>query len=166
MAESDRLILNGHDNLNSIESAEGAQDPFFGFINTHQNLSPFEIYESTLMYEEDGSQHPLVPSPETTPQDLTLSPDSITLMEEQFILSNAECFEGDDLPEVTAREIDLLMHQPDQFYIEMEEQQTRDGTRDLIGEMSFIDQLNRIVAEAEQDDVEERVFWKGDHPEK
>lgn len=26
--------------------------------------------------------------------------------------------------------------------------------------------LNRIVAEAEQDDVEERVFWKGDHPEK
>ena len=31
------------------------------------------------------------------------------------VLSLCQYFEGDDLPEATAREIDLLMDQPDQF---------------------------------------------------
>ncbi|KAF0028242.1 hypothetical protein F2P81_019329 [Scophthalmus maximus] len=127
MAESDRLVLNVPDSLNMMEEAEGAQDPFFGLMQSHQLLSPYKIH--------------------------------------QF-------FEGEDLPEVTAREIDMLIGQPDQFdqgvcvfcvwtfitvyhkdCTKVEEQRTRERTRELEGAMSSFDQLNKTALGAERDSV-------------
>uniref|UniRef100_A0A3Q3MXR8 REC8 meiotic recombination protein b n=1 Tax=Mastacembelus armatus TaxID=205130 RepID=A0A3Q3MXR8_9TELE len=82
IAESDRLCLDVPNNMYMMEEAEGAQDPFFGLMESHQLPSPYNLHKV------------------------------------QFTIQNAlkhTCFEGDDLPEATAREIDLLMHQPEQF---------------------------------------------------
>uniref|UniRef100_A0A8D3BDH3 REC8 meiotic recombination protein b n=1 Tax=Scophthalmus maximus TaxID=52904 RepID=A0A8D3BDH3_SCOMX len=145
MAESDRLVLNVPDSLNMMEEAEGAQDPFFGLMQSHQLLSPYKIH-----------QHSLVPSPHNTlnKEGFRLPPVDITLTEkEQFVITAAEFFEGEDLPEVTAREIDMLIGQPDQFDQEVEEQRTRERTRELEGAMSSFDQLNKTALGAEWDSV-------------
>ncbi|XP_049912889.1 REC8 meiotic recombination protein b [Epinephelus moara] len=154
MAESDRLALDVPDSLYMMEEAEGAQDPFFGVIEAHKLPSPYKIHQSTLVIEEAGSQHSLVPSPHTALDGFRSPPAAISLTEkEQFIITAAENFEGDELPEVTAREIDLLMDQPDQFRGEVEEQQTDRRTRELEGAMSSIDQLKETVLGAERDSV-------------
>uniref|UniRef100_A0A4W6EJP7 REC8 meiotic recombination protein b n=1 Tax=Lates calcarifer TaxID=8187 RepID=A0A4W6EJP7_LATCA len=154
MAESDRLTLNVPDNLYMMEEAEGAQDPFFGLMESQQLLSPYKIHQTVFVIEEVGSQHSLVPSPLITSdkEGFRSPPAAITLTErDQIAITATECFEGDDLPEATAREIDLLMDQPDQFYREVEEQRTRERTRELEGAMSSIDQLRETVLGAEQD---------------
>ncbi|XP_042365954.1 REC8 meiotic recombination protein b [Plectropomus leopardus] len=153
MAESDRLSLDVPDNLCMMEEAEGAQDPFFGLMESHQLPSPYKIHQPMMVTEEAGSQHSLVPSPHTAPDTdgFRSPPAAITLTEkEQFIITAAECFEGDDLPVATAREIDLLMDQPDQFRGEVE---TDERTRELEGAMSSIDQLKETVLGAERDSV-------------
>lgn len=40
-----RLVLNVPDSLNMMEEAEGAQDPFFGLMQSHQLLSPYKIHQ-------------------------------------------------------------------------------------------------------------------------
>ncbi|KAM7370063.1 hypothetical protein PAMP_011348 [Pampus punctatissimus] len=149
MAESDRLALDLPDSLHMMEEVEGAQDPFFGLMELHQLPSPYKIHQPGLVIEEVGSQHSLVTSPHTTldKEGFRSPPAAITLTEkEQFVITTAECFEGDELPEVTAREIDLLMDQPDQFRREVEE-------RELEGAMSSIDQLKETVLGTERDSV-------------
>ncbi|GLD54900.1 meiotic recombination protein REC8 homolog [Lates japonicus] len=156
MDESDRLALNVPDNLHMMEEAEGAQDPFFGLMESQQLLSPYKIHPAVFVIEEVGSQHSLVPSPLITSdkEGFRSPPAAITLTErDQIAITATECFEGDDLPEATAREIDLLMDQPDQFCREVEEQRTRERTRELEGAMSSIDQLRETVLGAEQDSV-------------
>ncbi|XP_060950237.1 REC8 meiotic recombination protein b [Limanda limanda] len=145
MAESDRLALNVPDSLYLMEEAEGAQDPFFGLMAPHQLLSPYKIL-----------QHSLVPNPRTTldNEDFRSPPVAITLTEkEQFVITTAENFEGEDLPEVTDRELDLLMDQNDQFCKEVEQQRSRERTRELEGAMSSFDQLNKTAVTAERDSV-------------
>ncbi|XP_036935557.1 REC8 meiotic recombination protein b isoform X2 [Acanthopagrus latus] len=105
MAECDRLALDVPDNLYVMEEAEGAQDPFFGLMESHQLPSPYNIHQY---------------------------------------------FEGDDLPEATAREIDLLMDQPDQFRREVEMQRS---AGELEGAMSSIDQLKETVLGADRDSL-------------
>ncbi|KAM7390670.1 hypothetical protein PAMA_008725 [Pampus argenteus] len=153
MLESDRLALDLPDSLNMMEEVEGAQDPFFGLMELHQLPSPYKIHQPELVIEEVGSQHSLVPSPHTAldKEGFRSPPTAITLTEkEQFVITTTECFEGDDLPEATAREIDLLMDQPDQFRracsTEVEE-------RELEGAMSSIDQLKETVLGTERDSV-------------
>ncbi|KAM9337560.1 REC8 meiotic recombination protein b [Symphorus nematophorus] len=156
MEEGDRLALDVPDNLYIMEGAEGAQDPFFGLMKSHQLPSPYKIDQPMLVIEEAGSQHSLVPSSHTTleKEGFRSPPAAITLTEkEQLPITTAEHFEGDDLPEATAREIDLLMDQPDQFRREEEEQQREERTRDLEGAMSSIDQLKETVLGAERDSV-------------
>ncbi|XP_044032918.1 REC8 meiotic recombination protein b [Siniperca chuatsi] len=156
MAESDRLALDVPNSLYRMEEAEGAQDPFFGLMESHQLPSPYKIHQPMLVIEEAGSQHSLVPSPHTTldKEGFRSPPADITLTEkEQLLITAAEYFEGDDLPEATAREIDLLMDQPDQFRREVEEQQAEQRTRELEGAMSSIDQLKETVLGAERDSV-------------
>nr|XP_043881209.1 uncharacterized protein si:ch211-196f5.2 [Solea senegalensis] len=89
---------------------------------------------TALRTEEVGSQRSLVPSPDTHTSGCTATlpappsvpavlkpafrspPTAIPLTEkEQFVITTAEYFEGDDPPEVTAREIDPLMDQPKLF---------------------------------------------------
>uniref|UniRef100_A0A8C2XHH1 REC8 meiotic recombination protein b n=1 Tax=Cyclopterus lumpus TaxID=8103 RepID=A0A8C2XHH1_CYCLU len=90
IAQSDRLTLDVPDSMYMMEEAEGAHNPFFGLMESHQLPSPYKI------------------------QSL---PAAISLKEkEQFGITAAEYFEGDDLPEATAREIDLLMDQQDHFH--------------------------------------------------
>ncbi|XP_070784582.1 REC8 meiotic recombination protein b [Enoplosus armatus] len=156
MAEPDRLALDVPDRLHRMEQTEGAQDPFFGLMESHQLPSPYKIHQPMLELEEAGSQHSLVPSPHTTfdKEGFRSPPAAITLTEkEQLLITSAEHFEGDDLPEATAREIDLLMDQPDQFRREVEEQQAELRTRELEGAMSSIDQLKESVLGAERDSV-------------
>ncbi|CAJ1082425.1 REC8 meiotic recombination protein b [Xyrichtys novacula] len=133
-----------------MEEAEGAQDPFFGLMESNQLPSPYKIYQPMVLVGEAGSQHSLVPVPQTTPdkEGFRSPPAAITLTEkEQLHIHTAEYFVGDDLPEVTAREIDLLLDQPDQFRGETEEQQR---IRDLEGGLTSIDQLKETMLGAEQ----------------
>ncbi|XP_070709517.1 REC8 meiotic recombination protein b [Pempheris klunzingeri] len=152
MAESDRPALDVPDGLCLLEEAERAQDPFFGLMESHQLPSPYKTHQPVLVIGEAASQHSLVPSPHTTldKEGFRSPPAAITLTEKEQLLTTAECFEGDDLPEATAREIDLLMDEPDQFRGEVE---TEGRTRDLEGAMSSIDQLKESVLGAERDSV-------------
>ncbi|XP_045920848.1 REC8 meiotic recombination protein b [Micropterus dolomieu] len=154
IAESDRLALDMPDSLYRMEEAEGAQDPFFGLMDSHQLPSPYKIHQPTLVNEEAGSQHSLVPSPHTSldKDGFRSPPAAITLTEKsQLLITPAEYFEGDDLPEATAREIDLLMDQPDQFRGEVAEAEQR--SRGLEGAMTSIDQLKVTELGAERDSV-------------
>ncbi|KAK5850136.1 hypothetical protein PBY51_014411 [Eleginops maclovinus] len=145
IAESDRLAMDVPENLYVMEEAEGAQDPFFGLMASHQLPSPYKIH-----------QHSLVTGPSTTLDDqgFRSPPAAISLKEkEPFVIPTAEYFEGDDLPEVTARELDLLLDQPDQFRRDMEERQTGDRSKAREGDISPFDQLKEVMLRAEQDSV-------------
>ncbi|XP_030254189.1 REC8 meiotic recombination protein b [Sparus aurata] len=153
MAECDRLALDVPDSLYMMEEAEGAQDPFFGLMESHQLPSPYKIHQPVMVTEEAGSQHSLVPSPNTTldREGFRSRPAAITMTEkEQLLITAAEYFEGDDLPEATAREIDLLMDQPDQFRREVEVQRS---AGELEAAMSSIDQLKETVLGADRDSL-------------
>ncbi|XP_067342544.1 REC8 meiotic recombination protein b [Channa argus] len=156
MAETERHGLDVPNSLYMMELAGGAQDPFFGLMKSHQLPSPYKINQADFAIEEVGSQHSLVPSAHVTVvrDGFSSPPTAITLTEkEQLVIATAECFEGDDLPETTAREIDLLMDEPDQFCREVEEMQTGERIRECEGAMSSIDQLKETVLGVERDSV-------------
>ncbi|XP_061570048.1 REC8 meiotic recombination protein b [Cololabis saira] len=117
MDESERVSLDLPDVLHMMEEAEGAQDPFFGRMDCHQFSSPYK--QINMAIEELALQQSLAPSPRratSSREGFTSSPMNITLTEkEQFVINAAEYFEGDEIPEATTREIDLLMDQPDDF---------------------------------------------------
>ncbi|KAM9839674.1 REC8 meiotic recombination protein b [Aulostomus maculatus] len=118
MVETDRLALDVPDSLHVMAQAEGAVDPFFGLMESHQLPSPYKILQPELVSEELDSQHSLVPSPHTAlhEEEFRSVPAAITLREkEQSAVTATEYFEGAELPEATAKEIDLLIEQPDQF---------------------------------------------------
>lgn len=45
-----RLALDVPDNLYVMEEAEGAQDPFFGLMESHQLPSPYNIHQVHQQY--------------------------------------------------------------------------------------------------------------------
>ncbi|XP_026148251.1 REC8 meiotic recombination protein b [Mastacembelus armatus] len=151
IAESDRLCLDVPNNMYMMEEAEGAQDPFFGLMESHQLPSPYNLHKTEFLIEEVGSQLFLLSSTHATPdkEGFRSPPAAITLTEkEQLAVTTAQCFEGDDLPEATAREIDLLMHQPEQF-----RRGAEDRIRETEGTISSLDQLRETVLGTEQDSV-------------
>ncbi|XP_030611912.1 REC8 meiotic recombination protein b isoform X2 [Archocentrus centrarchus] len=149
MAESGRNALDMPTILYMMEEAEGAQDPFFGVMESDLLPSPYKLLQTGSMIE----QRSLVPSPHTT-QDkdgFRSPPAAITLTEKElFTITTAEYFEGPDLPEATVREIDLLMDQADHFAKDAEEQ-TEERSGD--GAMSSAHQLKETALGADQDDV-------------
>ncbi|KAL3040922.1 hypothetical protein OYC64_011832 [Pagothenia borchgrevinki] len=152
MAESDRLALDVPENLYIMEEMEGAQDPFFGLMASHQLPSPYKTHQQMCVNGEAASQHSLLTGPDATldHQGFRSPPAAISLKEkEPFVIPTAENFEGDDLPEVTARELDLLLDQPDQFHRDTE-RQTGDQTNAREGGMSPLDQLKETLLRAEQ----------------
>ncbi|XP_033988162.1 REC8 meiotic recombination protein b [Trematomus bernacchii] len=152
MTESDRLALDVPENLYIMEEMEGAQDPFFGLMASHQLPSPYKTHQQMCVNGEAASQHSLLTSPDATldHQGFRSPPAAISLKEkEPFVIPTAENFEGDDLPEVTARELDLLLDQPDQFHRDTE-RQTGDQTNAREGGMSPLDQLKETLLRAEQ----------------
>ncbi|KAF6722941.1 REC8-like protein [Oryzias melastigma] len=108
MDEPERMLMDVPDSLYVMMETDGALDPFFGVLESHQLPSPKEIHQVQLLkLNLFCCVNPGFSSP----------PAAITLMEkEQFVINTAEPFEGDDLPEATAKEIDLLMEQPDLFW--------------------------------------------------
>ncbi|KAM4606574.1 REC8 meiotic recombination protein b [Polymixia lowei] len=162
MAEPDRLSLDVPDNLFLMEDAEGAQDPFFGLMEVDQLPSPYKIHQPMTLMEEVASQHSLVPSPQTTPDEAGFrSPAAaITMKEkERLVINIAECFEGAELPEATAEDIDLLMDQQDHFHEDVEEQEVgrqsaeRERTREVEGIVTSVDQLKETVMGPDRDSV-------------
>ncbi|XP_069573032.1 REC8 meiotic recombination protein b [Brachyistius frenatus] len=149
MAGADRMATDVPDSLYMMEEAEGAQDPFFGLMEAHQLPSPYKIHQFVI--EEVGPQHSLVSGPHNS-QGFRSPPAAITLTDKEQFVTAAECFEGEELPEVTDREIDLLMDQEDQFRRE-EEERHAEKTRDLEGLVSSIDQLKETMLGAERDSV-------------
>ncbi|XP_068604193.1 REC8 meiotic recombination protein b [Brachionichthys hirsutus] len=116
LAEGDRLAaaLEVPDNMCALEEAEGAQDPFFGSMTP----GPRDPQQPAPAIEEASSQRSLLPSGRSAPEEQGFQspPAAITLRDkEQLLLPAAEQFEGDDLAEATAREIELLLDQPDHF---------------------------------------------------
>ncbi|XP_038161648.1 REC8 meiotic recombination protein b [Cyprinodon tularosa] len=154
LAESDRMALDVPDDLNLMENAEGAQDPFFGRMASHQLPSPDKLVVAEFEYE--SLQHSLVCSPniKLNHEDLSLPAAAITLTEkEQFVINAAEDFAGPDLPEVTAREIQLLMDQPDHFRREEEEEEgANERTRDQVASSCDL-QLKETMLGTEQDSM-------------
>ncbi|KAL6098017.1 rec8 [Pungitius sinensis] len=154
MAQSDRLTLDVPDSMHKMDEAEGAQDPFFGLMESHQLPSPYKIHQRMSGFEAAGSQRSLVLSCYGTPDvnGFKSPPGAISLKEkEQFVITAAEDFEGDDLPEATAREIDLLMDQTEHFRKEVK--QTDRSAREPEGAMASFDQLKDTVTGAERDSV-------------
>ncbi|KAM9713053.1 REC8 meiotic recombination protein b [Menidia menidia] len=152
MAQSDRMALEVPDDLHMMEESEAAQDPFFGLMESHQLPSPYKIQQLELVYEEADIRQSLERSAHAALNRSSLTPASITLREkEPFVISTAEYFEGDDLPEATAREIDLLLDQPDLFRGEAEGQPGQERNQD-IGVFS-IDQLRETTSGTERDSV-------------
>ncbi|XP_037549847.1 REC8 meiotic recombination protein b [Nematolebias whitei] len=122
VADTDRMILDLPDGLCTMEETEGALDPFFGLMESQQLPSPYKIHQ--VEFEVS-----VQPSPDK--ENFSSPSAAITLTEKEPVVINAaECFEGDDLPEATIKDIDLLMDQPDQFRQEVVEEQTEDRTRD------------------------------------
>ncbi|KAK7881597.1 hypothetical protein WMY93_030006 [Mugilogobius chulae] len=66
MAESDRLALDLPDNLCMMEQAEGAQDPFFGLMESHQLPSPYKVNQVGLMSDDLSSDLALMLSSRAT----------------------------------------------------------------------------------------------------
>ncbi|XP_032406802.1 LOW QUALITY PROTEIN: REC8 meiotic recombination protein b [Xiphophorus hellerii] len=155
LAESDRMALDLPDGLNMMEEAEGALDPFFGVMASHQLPSPYKIVPTEFAIEDLVSQHSVVSNPTNEPNNkagFILPPAAITLTEkEQFVINTAEDFNGAELPEATARDIQLLMDQPDHFRREDEETNERTGDRVV---SSFGVQLKDTMLGTEQD-----VMW-------
>ncbi|KAF7213687.1 REC8 meiotic recombination protein b isoform X1 [Nothobranchius furzeri] len=150
MPDADRMVMDLVDCLNGMEEAESAQDPFFGLMESHELPSPNKLHQVEV--EMCDLQHSLVPGPHMTSSNQSLSSPAaaITLKEQEpFVINAAECFEGDDLPEVTARDIDLLMDQPDPFRRE-EDGEKADGTGEQ-GLVSSINPLKETMVGAEQD---------------
>ncbi|CAL8311812.1 unnamed protein product [Merluccius merluccius] len=128
IAELDRVTLDLADNLCLMEEAEGAQDPFFGLMRADQLPSPYKIQQfgGLKMWSTHLDR-----------------------------ISGGEgmcCFEGAELPEATAKEIDLLMDQQDQFSVE-EQEREREATLDLEGARTSIDQLKEMVAHPDTDSL-------------
>ncbi|XP_028289321.1 REC8 meiotic recombination protein b [Parambassis ranga] len=144
MAEPDRMALDVLDGLYMMEEAEGAQDPFFGLMEMHQLPSPYKTLQTEFVMAEVDSQHSLVPSPNSTlgKEDFRSPPATITMREkEQFVIPTAEYFDGVDFPEATARDIDLLLDQPELFRREVEDHASRDNE----GAITSIDQLKETM---------------------
>ncbi|XP_034415892.1 REC8 meiotic recombination protein b [Cyclopterus lumpus] len=142
IAQSDRLTLDVPDSMYMMEEAEGAHNPFFGLMESHQLPSPYKIQQLMSGIEATGSQHSMVHSPHSTLDidGFRSLPAAISLKEkEQFGITAAEYFEGDDLPEATAREIDLLMDQQDHFHKEVKGPQTDERTGEHEGSVSSVD---------------------------
>ncbi|KAF7667317.1 hypothetical protein LDENG_00067570 [Lucifuga dentata] len=73
---------------------------------------------------------------------------------EQVVIAAAELFEGDELPEVTDQEIDLLMNEQDHFRrAEGLQTEERKRIREHEGALSSIDQLKETLLGTEQDSV-------------
>ncbi|XP_035243016.1 meiotic recombination protein REC8 homolog [Anguilla anguilla] len=109
-----------------LEECERAQDPFFGVME-YAMPSPSTIMQQWQVPEETSPQRPLVERLGTPQRDsITASPESITLVDRELVVTPAAEFEGADLPEVTPRHmdiIDMLMEQQDQFPEEVEERE-------------------------------------------
>ncbi|XP_024864762.1 REC8 meiotic recombination protein b isoform X2 [Kryptolebias marmoratus] len=149
VAEADRLTCDLPDGLNTMEEAEGALDPFFGLMESQQLPSPYKIHQVEFVIADSDVRRSVGPSPNK--ESFASPPAAITLTEkEQLVINAAECFEGDDLPEATAREIDLLLDQPDQFRREVDEEKTEDRMRDH-GDLSPVGPLKETTLGTERD---------------
>ncbi|XP_072307439.1 REC8 meiotic recombination protein b [Eucyclogobius newberryi] len=147
LAEADRFALDLPDNLAVLEQAEGALDPFFGLMGSHQLPSPYKVNQPSVTIEDLSSDLALMlNSQATSEEEVFRSPAAaITLREkEPLVTGRGEHFEGADLPEATTQELDLLLDEQDQFRHDLEEPlgDGRDRGRDL---MSSIDQLKESV---------------------
>ncbi|XP_054893374.1 REC8 meiotic recombination protein b isoform X2 [Poeciliopsis prolifica] len=154
LAESDRMALDLPDGLNMMVEAEGALDPFFGLMASHQLPSPYRMVPTEFATEDLVLQNFTVSSPTNKPDNQGfVSPlAAITLTEkEQFVINTAEDFDGAELPEATARDIQFLMDQPDYFRREDEEPNERTGDQAV---SSFGVRLKDTTLGTEQD-----VMW-------
>uniref|UniRef100_A0A8C6TBV9 Rad21/Rec8-like protein N-terminal domain-containing protein n=1 Tax=Neogobius melanostomus TaxID=47308 RepID=A0A8C6TBV9_9GOBI len=106
---SDRLALDLPDNLFMMEQAEGAQDPFFGLMASHQLPSPYKQVIRKSGFSRSATNRTVN---QTTPCCYNCSP--LTQFG-KFVSCLSQHFEGADLPEATNVELDLLMDEQDQF---------------------------------------------------
>ncbi|XP_023563488.1 meiotic recombination protein REC8 homolog [Octodon degus] len=121
-AELPSLLLPSH--LAMMEALEDAPDPFFGMMSVDPRLpSPFEIPQIRHLLEEAAAPErvheeapPEVPTEPKKPDTLLvtmLSPEGITLQEVEPIRMLQ--IEGEqDLPEVSRRDLDLLIAEEDE----------------------------------------------------
>uniref|UniRef100_A0A671TG70 Meiotic recombination protein REC8 homolog n=1 Tax=Sinocyclocheilus anshuiensis TaxID=1608454 RepID=A0A671TG70_9TELE len=124
MPDTDRLVLNVPDSLFQLEEAEWALEPFFGVMGV--DCEPPSPYLSSQFIE--GSS-PLVARKEiTSPKGLVASSESITMKDAELVPVLAAEFGGAELPEATAREIDMLMEQQDQFHLDEEDKESERAT--------------------------------------
>ncbi|XP_035271839.1 REC8 meiotic recombination protein b [Anguilla anguilla] len=153
VAEPDRRAYTLPDSLVLLEEAERAQDPFFGVMGAEQGLpSPYRLLQPWQSMEALSPQRPPTRNNTTTPEEgLTAPSGSITLKEKELALIPAAEFEGAELPEVTVKEIDMLMEQQDQFYEELEDKEREraaEGERvTLSGTTLSVEQLKEHIVE-------------------
>lgn len=144
-----RLALDLPDNLCLMEQAEGAQDPFFGLMESHQLPSPHKQPGWTVDVLISDLSLTSSSNAASESKGFRSPPASITLKErEQFVIPSAEQFEGADLPEATNQDLDLLMDEQDHFREEELPRGEKDQSRDF---MSSVDQLRESVVGPHRD---------------
>ncbi|KAM3860787.1 REC8 meiotic recombination protein b [Diretmus argenteus] len=157
MIEPDRLILDLPENMLLMEEDEGAQDPFFGIMAEHQLPSPYRTHQPMVMDEVDP-QRSLVPGLHATSVDEAFkSPLAVITLreEEQFVIHPAEFFEGAELPEATARELDMLLDQQEQFHIGVDVTRIKRPRGGKRRQLVFADPEIQISSEAIQEQIED-----------
>ncbi|KAJ8374897.1 hypothetical protein SKAU_G00054770 [Synaphobranchus kaupii] len=157
VAEPDRRAHTLPDTLFLLEEAERAQDPFFGVMGAEQGLpSPYRLLQPWQCMEAVTPQRPQVRDHRTTSEEgLTAPSDTITLKEKEPAVIPAAEFEGAELPEVTVKEIDMLMEQQDQFYEELED---KEREREAEGERVTLSATTISIEQLKEPIVEETIW--------
>ncbi|KAF6132539.1 REC8 meiotic recombination protein [Phyllostomus discolor] len=137
MVDTDLPSLLLPNRLDMIEILEGAPDPFFGMMSVDPRLpSPFDIPQIRHLLETVTPERvpeeipPEVPTEPGRPDRIpvtVLPPEAITLQEAEPI--HMLPIEGEpDLPEISRRDLDLLIAEPDEAIL-LEEQVSREEPR-------------------------------------
>lgn len=137
MVDTDLPSLLLPNRLDMMEILEGAPDPFFGMMSVDPRLpSPFDIPQIRHLLETVTPERvpeeipPEVPTEPGRPDRIpvtVLPPEAITLQEAEPIRMLP--IEGEpDLPEISRRDLDLLIAEPDEAIL-LEEQVSREEPR-------------------------------------
>ncbi|XP_041923976.1 REC8 meiotic recombination protein b isoform X2 [Alosa sapidissima] len=124
MQEPDRLALNNPDPEALMEEA---MEPFFGVMGSEPELpSPYQLAQSWRFLEVHTPERPPVKTPRRSQAEAPghmVSPECITLRENELTALRMPEYGGAELVEPTAQEIDMLLRESDHLMEEAEEKE-------------------------------------------
>ncbi|XP_062377443.1 REC8 meiotic recombination protein b [Sardina pilchardus] len=158
MQEPDRLVLNNPDPEALMEEA---MEPFFGVMGSEAELpSPYQLAQSWRFLEVHTPERPPVKTPRRSQSEAPghmVSPECITLKENELTALCMPEYEGAELVEPTAQEIDMLLRESDHLVEETEEKEgereaDREKTLETDTAMVSVEQLKETLEAGSPED--------------